>query len=326
MKHSPIIGFVIVAVLLVLKSTFFIVPEGTQALVFQFGKIVREPETEAGLKLKIPFIQNVQLMEKRILNWDGYPEKVPTADKKYIIVDTTARYQIVDARRFRNKLDNIESAQSKIKNVLDSATRDVISRNNLVEAVRNTNRILDKRRKKKLADAASPIEKIESMEQEVTGEIESITQGRELLSRNIKDIAEPLLKNFGITLIDIQLRRIAYEDEVQQKVYSRMISERNRIAAGIRSVGKGELAKIRGRMSKDLQEIESGAYRKSQEIKGKAEAEAIKIYADSVGQDEDFYEFVRTLEAYENGMRSDSKLILSADSAFMKLLKDGNTK
>lgn len=305
-----------------LGQGLYIVPEGQQALLFQFGKIIGEAKQEAGLYTKIPFIQKVKFLEQRILNWDGLPETIPTGDKKFIKVDTTARWKIQEPILFVNKLYDFNRAQSKIKNIIDSATRDVISSNNLVEAVRNTNAILEK--KEASLKKKNDINTIDLSEEEISGEIRSVEIGREQLSQMIVDIAKPQLQDFGINLIDVQLRRIAYEESVEEKVYDRMISERKRIAEKIISFGKGEQAKIRGKIAKDLQQIRSEAYKQVQEIKGDAEASAISIYADAIKGHEDFYEFIRTLEIYESSVRPDTKLILSSDSKIMSLLTQGH--
>lgn len=316
-----IIALTVVLLAVLIGQGIFIVPEGRQALVFQFGRIVGTPKQEAGLYFKIPFVQNVQVLEKRILNWDGSSETIPTGDKKFIKVDTTGRWQIIDPILFRNSLENFEFAQSKIKNIIDSATRDVISSNNLVEAVRNTNAIIENISAAK--ETPATLDDFDLSEEEVASQIPPVKIGREQLSQRIVDIVRPQLKNFGIALIDIQIRQIAYEESVEEKVYDRMISERHRIAAKIISYGKGEQAKIRGKISRDLQKIRSEAYRKVQQLKGEAEADAIRLYADAILGEEDFYRFVRTLELYDNSVRPDTRLLLSARSAIFDLMNKG---
>lgn len=319
----PAVLAILVIVLFVIPNTFFRVREGTQALIFQFGRIVREPITETGLHVKVPFIQNVQLLEKRILNWDGNPTEMPTKGGKLIIVDTTARWKIDDAVKFRNRLEDEKSrqAQDVFTKIIDSATRKVISGNNLVETVRNTNQILENIRKLKEQQSVEDAE-AEVLE-EIISDIPKVSQGREKLSQKIIELARPKLSEYGIELIDVQLRRIAYNPTVEEDVYDRMISERQRIAEKLRSMGKGEYARIQGKTNKELQQIKSEAYKREQEILGSAQAKAIKIYADAVGENEEIYKFLRTIEAYKDGLRDDTKLILSADSAFFKLLTEG---
>ena len=304
-------------------SSAFIVAEGRQAIITQFGRPIDEPVTNPGMHFKVPFIQTVQYVDKRILTWDGYPNQIPTRDKKYIIVDTTARWRIHNALKFIQTVQNERGAKARLDAILDAITRDTISNHNLVEAVRNTNLILDyielkqKDSQKKLAAG----EILVAEEEEITGEIEKIHIGREHLSSLIAKKAAEELAPFGITIIDVQLRRIAYESSVEKKVYERMISERKRIAEKIRSIGKGEQAKIQGKTSRDLQRINSDAYRKAQGIKGKAEAESISIYAHSLSQDPKFFEFTRTLDAYKKALKEDTQFILSTDSQFLELLK-----
>ncbi len=317
-------AFLIVLIALLIVSSAYTLPEGRQALITQFGRIVGSPIIDAGLHFKFPFIHDVRLFDKRILEWDGDSNQVPTKDKKFIWVDTTARWRIVDAIKFAQTVRTEDAARTRLDSILDGATRDVISKHNLVEAVRNTNTLLEQAEKRKqlVSDQTndqSLTEKIE-MEEEITGELESIVVGREKLSGMIHERAKNNLIELGIELIDVQLRRIAYEKSVEEKVYERMISERNRIAEKIRSIGKGEQAKIRGKLNKDLKEIESTAYRQSQEIKGKAEAESIAIYAASLSQDPNFYEFSRTLDAYKKTLKGKGNVVLSTDSEFFKLL------
>lgn len=308
-------------------NSFYILNEGQQAIVTQFGKPVGEPTTKAGLHLKIPFIHKVRYVDKRILSWDGSPNQIPTRDKKYIRVDTTARWKIFDSLKFIQTVQNELGAKARIDTILDGHTRDVISNNNLVEAVRNSNQILENLKEKKrmikekkkegeVADAT-----VIEVEEEVSGEIEKIRLGRERLSQLIVEKADKELQALGIQLIDLQLRRISYEKSVEEKVYDRMISERQRVAQKIRSIGKGDKAEIEGRLSKDLNRIESEAYKEAQLIRGKAQAKATAIYAKSLKQAPDFYEFIRTLEAYKKAIKKDSKFILSSDSEFLKLFQ-----
>jgi len=325
-KLLIITGTSLLLVLLVLGSAYTL-PEGRQALITQFGKVIGKPITSAGLHFKVPFIQEVRLFDKRILEWDGDSNQIPTKDKKFIWVDTTARWQINDAMKFAETVRTESAAQTRLDSILDGATRDVISNHNLVEAVRNTNTIIDqiKKRKDRAVKAADePIKASEAElveEEEITGDLEAISVGRERLSEMIHARAKDKLGDLGIKLIDVQLRRIAYEKSVEEKVYERMISERKRIAEKIRSIGKGEQAKIQGKLNRDLQEVESTAYRKSQEIRGRAEAEAISIYARSLGQDPGFFEFTRTLDVYKKTFKGKGNFIMSTDSDFLQLMQ-----
>ncbi len=320
-KKSIILGIILGLTIIgfsFLNSSLYILQEWEQAIITQFGKPV-EAVTEAGLHFKIPFIRKIRRMDKRILNWDGDPNRIPTKDKKYIHVDTTARWRIIDPLLLLQTVQSESGALARLDSILDSVTRDTISNHNLVEAVRNTNAILDKVKARR--EKAKKGELVAGDEEEVTGEIEPVFMGREKLSAIIIERAAKELKQFGIELIDVQLRRIAYEESVEVKVYERMISERKRIAQKIRSIGLGKKAEINGKISRDLQGIESAAYRKEQEIKGAAEAIATKIYGRAMNADPVFYEFLRKLEACKKAIPADTKLILSTDSEFLKILQ-----
>jgi len=323
-SKSAIVIVLLVASLIVLKGTFFELNEGRQAIITQFGKPVGKPITSAGLHVKTPFVQEVRYVDKRILSWDGYPNQIPTKDKKYIKVDTTARWRVVDALKFIQTVRNESGAKRRIDTILDSVTRDVISSHNLVEAVRNSNGIIQKTEEKK-----KEIEKLKQegkpvLEEEVTGEIETIAVGREKLSDMIVEAATKELEAFGIKLIDVQLRRISYEKSVESKVYERMISERQRIAQKIRSIGQGEKAKIEGRLERDLREIKSEAYKESQIIRGRGEAKAVKIYAEALSQDPKFYQFIKTMEVYKNSIQERTKFLMSSDGELFKFFKKIN--
>jgi membrane protease subunit HflC len=310
--------------IIAMNASFFTLPEGNQALITQFGKIQGEPVTKAGIHFKMPFIHDVRYFDKRILSWDGDQEQIPTKDKKYIWVDTTARWRIKDLRKFAEAAQSERGARERLDGILDGVTRDTISDNNLVEAVRNTNSIFDQialRKAEVIRQKDTRTADTVIVEEEITGEIESISKGREQLSNLIVERAGKELEPFGIELIDVQLRRISYEKSVEDKVYDRMISERNRVAEKIRSIGKGEQAKIGGTLNRDLKEIESIAYRKSQEIRGAAEAKNVLIYADAIKQDPDYYAFSRTLEAYRNSVSEKGRLILSTESDFLKYIQ-----
>ena len=321
-KSLGIIIAVLVFMVITLKKFVYILPEGRQAIVTEFGKPVGNPITEAGLHFfSKPFLQDVRYVDKRILNWDGYPNQIPTKDKKFIKVDTTARFRVVNALKFIETVRNKSGAKARLDTVLDSATRNVISGHNLVEAVRDSNSIIEQNKEKEERAKNKTLAE-EVIEEEITGEIEEINVGREKLSQLIVEKADKELAEFGIQLIDVQLRRISYEKSVERKVYERMISERQRIAEKIRSIGSGERAKIEGRLAKDLRTIRSEGYRRAQEIKGKAEAKAAKIFADAYNKAPDFYEFVKSMDVYKKAIKkSDTKVITSTDSEFLKFLK-----
>ncbi|MBT6325593.1 MAG: protease modulator HflC [Bdellovibrionales bacterium] len=323
MNKSLVIGIVIFASLIVAKNAIFTVTEGEQAIVTELGRPVRAI-TNSGLAFKIPFFQDIRYVDKRILAWDGFPSEIPTKDKKYIKVDTTARWRIVDTLKFIQTVQNERGAKARLDAILDATTRDVVSNQNLVEVVRNSNAIIDKVKEKKAQLEKNKQDGNKMIEEEITGEIEPVLVGREKLSSEIARDASKELTSFGIKLIDVQLRRISYEKSVEKKVYDRMISERQRIAQKIISIGQGERAKIEGRIARDLRRIESLAYKKSEEIKGKAEGISTKIYAKSLNVDPSFFSFQRSLEAYKRSLSKKTNFILSSDSEFLKFIKRVN--
>jgi membrane protease subunit HflC len=329
-KYGPGLGLMIFLLGGLLYQCLFIVPEGQQAVVLQFGKPIPPAITDAGLNFKLPW-REARLLEKRVLNWDGTPTENPTKEKTNIIVDTTARWKIVDPIKFIQTFVSIGRAQDNLQNWIESETKKVISSNKLVEAVRSTNDIINARKaaskkpeKTMVPGEAISIERI--ADEEISGDLEKIEVGRQKLSSEIVRLSRKEMEKNGLELIDVQIKRVALEESVEAEVYTRMITERKRIAAKIRSYGKGKQAEIYGKTSQELLEIESGAYRESQEIKGKAEAEAIKIYANAIRQDPEFYEFIRTIEAYRDGLRDDTKFIMSANSGILKFLQEGLKK
>lgn len=314
-------------------SAVFTVKEGQQAFITEFGKIRGEPITQAGLHFKVPFIQDVRTFDKRILQWDGEAEQIPTKDKKYIWVDTTARWRIVDVIRFAQTVQNERTAANRLDGILDGVTRDTISSYNLVETVRNSNLILEKIAQiKKMSSstnsqdptdsaAASSLGAEDTTElgsDDISGEVETISTGREELTKQIISSARSALADIGIELLDVQLRRVSYEESVEQKVYERMITERQKIAARIRSFGQGEAAKISGRLNLKLKEIESEAYKRAQELKGEAEAISIRTYAEAFSKDPDFYEFQETLSSYITTLKDRTQFVLSSQAPYLK--------
>ena len=325
MEKSILVLIIVLGLGFFLNNSLYVITPEYQAVITQFGKPVGKPVVKSGLHFKKPFVQDVRKVDRRILTWDGYPTEIPTKDKKYIKVDTTARWKVINALTFIQTVRNERGARARLDAILDATTRDVISNHNLVEAVRNSNSILSKIEdvKRELKERKRLGESI--VEEEISGEIEKISVGRERLSASIANEAEKELKKFGIKLIDVQLRRISYEKSVEQKVYERMISERQRIAQKIRSIGLGEKAKIEGRIDRDLKRIESEAYKQAQKIRGDAEARATGIYAKSLTQGSAFYSFQRSLDAYKNSIKAGkTKLIISNDSEFLKFLKKSN--
>ena len=295
--------------LIVLSSAAFVVDETEQVVILQFGKPVGDSITEAGLYFKLPFIQEVKRFEKRVLEWDGDENQIPTSDKKFILVDTFGRWRIVDALKYLQAVRGDEAAaQSRLDDIIDSATRNFISENLLIEAVRNSNR-----------EMKTTIEEVEGFKLETLKL--NIEKGREKITQMILEKAAEAMPEFGIELLDVRIKRINYIEDVREKVYERMRSERKRIAEKFRSEGKGRKAEIDGEREKELQRITSEAYRKAEAIKGKADAEATRIYAQAYGRDPEFYSFWQTLESYRTTMKGNTTLILNTDSEYLKYLK-----
>jgi membrane protease subunit HflC len=305
---SLIITAIVFAVYLLATQALFVLEEGQQVVITQFGRPVGNPITEAGIHFKLPFIQDKHLFEKRLLVWDGDPNQIPTKDKKYIWVDTTARWRIVDALKFLQTVSTYQAAQSRLDDIIDSVVRDIISSNMLVEVVRSHTW------KPSLEESARA-------EKQQTTDQDNIRLGRLGITRAVLEAAAKLTLPYGIELIDVRIKRLNYVESVRAKVYGRMISERKRIAAGYRSEGEGKKAEIIGRMEKELQQITSEAYKKAEIIKGRADAEATQIYGQAYSRDPEFYEFYKTLETYKNIGNENAYLILTTDSDFYKYLK-----
>ncbi|MBD3380513.1 MAG: protease modulator HflC [Candidatus Omnitrophica bacterium] len=302
------IGLVVVLAVAVISGTFYTVSEKEQVVITQFGKPIGKPVTKAGLHFKLPFVQNAQYFDKRLLEWDGDPNQIPTRDKRYIWVDVTARWKIYDALKFLQSVGSERGAHARLDDIINSATRDVISSHPLVETIRDSNRILD----------AGTVESVSPVADEA---LERITLGRNDIESEIIARAKELAPQYGIDLIDVRIKRVNYVEEVREKVYDRMISERKRAAEQYRSEGMGKSAEIKGRTEKELKQIKSKAYRTAQGIRGRADAEAISVYASSYSKDPDFYSFMRTLETYAATVGKGTTLILTTDSDYYKYLK-----
>jgi membrane protease subunit HflC len=313
MKNKSIFLIPLAIIAFIIYSSAYMVDETEQVVVTQFGRIVGEPKTDPGLKFKIPFIQKANYFNKNLLEWDGDPGQVPTLDKTFIWVDTFARWKIVDPVKFFQTVNNRFNAVGKLNDIIDPAVRNFITSHHLIEAVRKSNRELD--------TTEAGIEESSSK----TRVTYSISIGRQKITQGILEQAQPKLTPFGIELVDVKIKRINYVEEVRKSVYGRMIAERNQIAEKFRSEGKGEAQKILGNKERDLQEIESEAFKRAQKLKGAADAEATIIYAEAYGKDPEFYSFVQSLEIYREALGKDNTLILSTDSDFLKYLK-GDSK
>ena len=296
----------VVALLILLNQLLYTVSETEQVILTQFGEPVGEPVVTPGLHVKIPFIQRPNYFEKRFLEWDGSPNQVPTRDKRFIWVDTYARWRITDPLLFFQRLRDERGAQSRLDDILDGETRNAVARHDLIELVRSTNRDPE--------DVP-----IESEEEAVI--LETIERGRQEITRSILETASGRTADLGIELLDLRLKRINYVEEVQQDVFARMIAERQRIAEQFRSEGQGESARIDGERERELAQIQSEAYRQAEELRGVADAEATRIYADSYSRDAGFYAFTKSLETYEQTMDPNTYFILGTDGELLQYLE-----
>jgi membrane protease subunit HflC len=313
MKNKGFIIWLVLGILLliIIFSSAYIIKETEQVIITQFGEPIGDPVINPGVHFKLPIIQNANFFEKRFLEWDGDPNQIPTKDKKFIWVDTYARWRIIDPLKFFQRLRDERGAHSRLDDILDGETRTAVANHHLVELVRSTNREFQK-----------DIEEIEGEETEI---FQTIEFGREKITREILEAASERVSDLGIELLDLRLKRIDYVEEVRVKVYERMITERKRIADKYRSEGQGEASKILGEKERELKRITSEATRTSQEIKGKADAEATRIYArayDRNSETREFYRFLKTMETYESTFDKNDWLILSSESDFYKYMKN----
>jgi len=295
-------------------SAIYTVSEVEQVIITQFGKPVGDPVTTAGLKVKIPFIQNVNTIDKRVLEWDGNPSDMPTKDKLYISVDLFARWRITDPLQYFLRLRDERSAQSRLDDILGSETRNAVAKHELIEIIRTT------KDRVPLRDTLLT----EAEREQHIGSLVPIQKGRKLVEQEIFSAAAEKVRVFGIELLDIRFKRINYNESVRPKIYDRMISERRQIAERFLSEGNGEAARIRGNRVRDLNKIQSEAYRQVEEIRGVADAKATEIYAGAYNQSPEsvsFYEFTRTMQAYKTIIAANTTLVLSTNSDLFKFLK-----
>jgi len=307
MKKGLIYALIIVVIFFLLGAVY-VVDETEQVVVTQFGKAIGKPKKDPGLYFKIPIIQQANYFPKNLLEWDGDPGQIPTLDKTFIWVDTFARWKIVDPLKFFETANNVYGALGRLDDIIDAAVRNFITSYPLIETVRMTNRELD--------TFEAGVDEVKELSP--LGEVKT---GRAKITKGIMESSQPKLAKFGIELVDVKIKRLNYVEEVQRSVYQRMIAERKQIAEKFRSEGKGEARKIEGDKEKEMKRITSGAYRTAQEIKGKADAEATKIYAQAYGRDPDFYSFINTLDIYKETLDKDTTLVLSTDSEFFKYMK-----
>lgn len=299
-----LVGLVLLAIVIVYDG-FFILEEGKQVVITQFGAPVGDPVTEAGLHFKMPFVQQTQVFEKKILIWDGAPNQIPTNDKTFVFVDVTARWRIANALKFLQAVNNEARAQSLLSDIIDGTIRDMVNKNDLIEIIRSSDWSIN------TMSETTAVSSIGTKPE----------NGRDGISQQVREIASRTTPQYGIELIDVIIKRVNYIDSVRLKVYDRMISERKRIAAEKRSTGEGQKAEILGTVERKLKEIISTANLEAVTVKGKADAEATKIYGEAYSEDPDFYGFQKTLESYPTIIGGNTSLVLSSDSDLYRYLK-----
>ena len=324
MKMRGCLGFFLIALAFVLLGTFlgcfYAVNQTEQVIITQFGKPVGEPITDPGLHFKLPIIQEVNRIDKRFLEWDGLPVAIPTRDKTYIHVDTFARWRISDPKTYFVRLRDERSAQSRLEDILGSETRNAVAKHDLIEIVR-TDKDRKPLRDENLKNVPVGLGTI--------GVLPAIQYGRLVIEAEIKSQAATKLAEFGIDLLDVRLKRVNYNPDVLDRIYQRMISERQQIAQRFRSEGEGEAARIAGQKERDLNEIQSTAYRQVQQIRGESDAKATEIYAQAYTQNPhaaEFYNFLKSMETYRKVLTKDSTLVFSTDSDLFGLLKRASAK
>ena len=306
--RNPLLLIIAIVVAIALFSAVYTVSETEQVIITQFGKPIGGVITTPGLHVKVPAIQNVHRFDKRWLEFDGDPNEIPTKDKKYIWVDTYARWRIVDPLRFYQAVGDERGGQSRLDDIIDGKTRDEVAKHNLIEIVRTTNREFEVTEELEGIGAAEAMAKVQT--------------GREKIAETIwKESAKMTPGELGIELMDVRFRRINYVESVQTKVFDRMISERKRIAERSRSEGQGRAAEIRGEKERDILKVTSEAYKQAEQLKGEADGKATAIYAAAYSRDPDFYQFSRSMDTLKKGLDKDTWLILSTDSELLKYLK-----
>jgi len=307
---SVLITVFIFVIVLIFGGAFYIVNESEQVVITQFGKPVGNPITNPGLKLKKPFLETANYFDKRFIAWDGEPKQVSTRDKRFININTYARWRISDPLQYAKRLFDESKALTRLGSVLEGATQNAIANHDLIELVRSSNRTY--------------VSGQENSDEKSNKEKAIIKSGRDELTKEILALAKESTIDLGIEILDFKFKRINYVPEVRQKVYERMISERKRIAEEFRSQGAGESARISGQKDRDLKEITSDAYRRSQEIKGRADGEAANIYAGAYNKNPSFYRFMRTMEIYREALDDETVLVLSTEGEFLKYLGTKN--
>ncbi|MGF1573400.1 MAG: protease modulator HflC [Sumerlaeia bacterium] len=310
LKYGSIVGILLLIGVVVLFSAAYTVDEREQVVITQFGEPIGEPITNPGLHFKVPFIQDVRRFDKRLMRWDGDVNQIPTLGREFIVVDTTARWRVIDPLLFLKSVRSEEGAQSRLDDIIDSVVRDKISSTDLEEIVRSKDFVVD-------PDAANDV----TLQRDDL-DLSKPKKGREELTREILAGAQLLMPQYGVELLDLRIKRLNYIDSVRRKVEERMVSERQRVAEQFRSEGQGRSAEIDGETERSVRVIVSEAEREAETIRGEADATATSIYGESFSADPEFYAFFKTLESYRTSVADNTTLVLPADSRFYRYLQD----
>ncbi len=298
---------IIVLIIVVASAAIYVVDENQQVVVTQFGRPVGDAITTPGIHLKTPFVQNVHVFEKRFLEWSGERNQIPTKDKRFIWVDAYARWRITDPLRFYQRVRDERGAKSRLDDIIDGETRNAVANHDLLEVVRSSNR--------------APLVESEIESEEAGEGLVDIKRGRnEIMAQILKNVSAAV-EDLGIEIIDVRFKQINYNEDVRPRVYERMIAERQRIAQKYRSEGQGENARIRGEKERELQVITSEVFKKTEEIRGRADARATEVYAEAYNVNPEFYRFLKTMESYKQVLDKDSTLVLSTESEFFNFLE-----
>ena len=308
MNNSGFLIIILAIIGTVFFSSVYVIDEREQVIVTQFGKMVGEPKKDPGIFFKLPIVQKIYRFPKTLLEWDGEKGELPTSNKTYIWVDTFARWRIADPYQFFKRCTNMRSALDRIGDIIDPAVKNAVASYPLIESVRNTSRKMDMLEEEALEGGSKVADY-------------AISVGRERIMNEVLAAARAKLNDFGIELIDVKVKRLNYREDVRESVYDRMIAERTQIVEKLRSQGRGEAQKISGDKERDLKQITSEAYKTAQKIMGEADATSTRIFAEAFSKDPEFYSFIKTLEVYKETFDSNSSLVLSTDSDFLKYLK-----
>ncbi len=324
-----VVFFLIVAsVGVAIRLGTYVVDEGTQVVITQFGEIVGEPSVEPGIYFRIPLIQEAHYLEKRIETWQGYIDYIPTKDRQYVAVQSVAHWRIEDPILYMEALGSKELAKSRMDSIINGAVKDMVSTHAMVDTIRNSNRIVNERQEAAMRSEEGMAQQAglrDQLKHSVTSNLELVTTGREHLTQKMFAESSAELHKLGIDVVGVFVERVSYEPEVERKVYERMISERNRISERLKSLGRGERERLLGQLAHDSNAILGPAIQKAEIIRGEADSAALEMYGEAFGQDPEFYNFWRSIQAYRSSLSHSTTIITSTESNYYRrLFEDPN--